>query len=81
MANYGPSWPVETLRRHSAVEDYQQQRRERLAKWIERDLKRLRNLEKTKGEPRKIGMLQERYVRYCQEYYSLGGIPKNLHPY
>lgn len=73
------SWPVETHRRHSAVEDYQKLRRERLEQWIDRDAKRIKLLIKA-NDPR-LERIQDRYIRFVQEYYALGGIPKNLHPY
>ena len=87
MSSY-PVWPFETIRRHGAKGVDHAARRDRVAVMITRDEVKLGKLARKIAKAplcpeleRQSLLIQKRYVRHIQEWYALGGIPKNLRPY
>jgi hypothetical protein len=89
MSGYPNQWDQITgLKRGRASEDYRVNRRHALTKTLDKISRGILRIEKTRRETgkkcfeeKRLQQLRKNFLLFAQEYYALGGTPKDLRPY
>lgn len=89
MSEYPNQWDqIIGKKRGRASEDWRVNRRAALVKTLDKLSRSMLRIEKTRKESRnpnfeakRLTSMRERFLLNAQEFYSLGGTPKDLRPY